>query len=196
MPTLSARWCPLYLPAQKSMFLRGENPPGVGWGSRWCPARSAVPGDHRGFDAEISDPEGGLALAGGIQSGGTGFVGWVEWILPPQTGLWAFPPCLLQPRAAKFSSALSLFFPRPFPCNFLTLSLCKPQNSEGFQARLQSFGFTPAALAQLVPVPCPSRRSGAGAVTGGHWDLVAAGTWKVSLQAWEGSGFLLQIAQK
>lgn len=181
------------------MFLRGENPPRVGWGSRWCPARSAVPGDHRGFDAEISDPEGGLALAGGIQSGGTGFVGWAEWILPPQTGLWAFPPCLLQPRAAKFSSALSLFFPRPFPCNFLTLSLCKPQNSEGEVAELwlHTCCFSPAC-------PCPLSQPSLWGRSchwwplglGGRWNLVATGTWRVSLQAWEGSGFLLQIAQK
>lgn len=87
------------------------------------------------------------------------------------------------------SSPLSLSFPHPFPCNFLTLfltpSLCKPQNSKGFWVRLQSFGFTPAALAQLVPVPRPSHRSGAGAVTSGLWDLVATGTRRVSLQAWQ-----------
>lgn len=89
----------------------------------------------------------------------------------------------LQPRAAKLSlplfSPLSLSFPHLFPCPFLTPSLtpslCKPQNSGGFRVRLQSFGFTPAALAQLVPVP---------AITPGQEPSpVATGTQRVSLQA-------------
>lgn len=146
-----------------------------------------MPGDHRGFDAEIFVPEGGLArLARGIPPGGTG-------------GLWDGPsgfhrPKLvsgrfLQPRAAKLSlplfSPLSLSFPHLFPCPFLTPSLtpslCKPQNSGGFRVRLQSFGFTPAALAQLVPVP---------AVTPGQEPSpVATGTERVSPQAWGGRDF-------
>lgn len=122
-----------------------------------------------------------------------GWHGWHEGSRLEGRGLWDGPsgfrrPELvsgrfLQPRAAKLSlplfSPLSLSFPHLFPCPFLTPSLtpslCKPQNSGGFRVRLQSFGFTPAALAQLVPVP---------AITPGQeLSPVATGTRRVSLQA-------------
>lgn len=132
-----------------------------------------MPGDHRGFDAEIFVPEGGLArLARGIPPGGTGFVGWAERVPPPQTGLWAFPPAkssktFLAPFLTSFlvlSSPLSLSFSHPFP-HPVSMQTTKFWRIPGEVAELwlHTCCFSPAC-------PCPSCHSRAGAVTGGHWD--------------------------
>lgn len=99
--------CPICLPAPtQRLFLQRESPAGVARGS-------PVPGDRRGFGQRFV-PEGGTR--GG--RGGAGLGGWPRWLLPPQTGLWAFPLRLLRPRAAK----LSLPFPRLFLTPFLAFS--------------------------------------------------------------------------
>lgn len=109
----------------------------------------------------------------GCGTEGLGFCGTGR--VPPQTGRFLCVcfsqeqrnlPGLFLASFLVLSSPFSLQSPRPFPCPFLAPSLCKPQNFKGFRERLQSFGFTPAALSRLVPVPTLRWPSG----LGGRWD--------------------------
>lgn len=137
----------------------------------------------------------------GCGTEGLGFCGTGR--VPPQTGRFLCVcfsqeqrnlPGLFLASFLVLSSPFSLSFPRPFPCNLLALSLVLSLPRLYANHRiLKDSGRGCRALAShplLYPGLSLSPRSG------GHRDLVAAGTQRVSLQARRGLRFLLQTAQK